>query len=369
MKVLFLYPAVKNIPNGGLKNIYDYANRLVQDGINVTIAYAASFDSIDTTLKKRVKSVLKYIYLRLTIGKTGYTWYNKDHRIKECLIYTPKQNNLPEADAYIATAVCTAPYIHSLECNKVKLYYIQDYEKFIVNDDNFIKSTYRLSLHKIVISKWLQRIVRNQGQDSTLIPNGFDFNIFKLTIPIAKKDKYLVSMLYHINPRKDINTGLKAMELVKERIPQLKLVMFGAYEKPIWLKDWMTYYRTPSKEQHLMINNKAAIYVGCSQIEGWGLTIGEAMMCGQAVACTDNDGYLEMAVDGRNALVSHIGDSEALANNIVRLIEDDELRKNVAKKGYESIKAFDIEDSYKMFRNCIITDIEENEGKHHNDKL
>ena len=48
MKILFLYPLCKNIPNGGLKVIYDYANRLVQDGFKVGIAYAAYFDSIVT---------------------------------------------------------------------------------------------------------------------------------------------------------------------------------------------------------------------------------------------------------------------------------------------------------------------------------
>lgn len=49
-----------------------------------------------------------------------------------------------------------------------------------------------------------------------------------------------------------------------------------------------TLYKNPTPEQHLKINNESAIYLGCSKLEGWGLTVGEAMMCGQAVVCTDN---------------------------------------------------------------------------------
>lgn len=356
-KILFLYPAVKNIPNGGLKNVFDYSNMLANDGFDVTIAFASSFNSIDITFAKKLKSFLKFVYLKIAIGKSGYTWYKVDRRIKQIFVLKPSSETLPTSDVYIATAVCTAPYIDSLECNNAKYYYIQDYEKFIVSDDDFIQKTYRLPLHKIVISRWLKRLVEKEGQQCKLIPNGFDFNLYKVTIPIENKDRYTVSMLYHINPRKDIKTGIAALKKVKERIPQLKLIMFGAYDTPDFLEEWMTYYRTPSIEQHLQINNEAAIYVGCSQIEGWGLTVGEAMMCGQAVACTDNDGYKEMAVDGDNALLSPICDSDALADNITKLISDNQLRFKIAHRGVESIKSFDIQKSYKTFRNYITSSI------------
>lgn len=88
-------------------------------------------------------------------------------------------------------------------------------------------------------------------------------------------------------------------------------------------------------------------------MEGWGLTIGEAMMCGQAVVCTDNKGYLEMAKDGYNALVAPVGDSQTLANNIVRLITDDNLRYQIASNGLTYIRQFDIEESYRKLKNIL----------------
>ena len=147
--------------------------------------------------------------------------------------------------------------------------------------------------------------------------------------------------------------GMKAMEIAKAEIPELRLIMFGAYPKPMDLPNWVMYYRQPSKEVHLEINNKAAIYIGSSNMEGWGLTVGEAMMCGQAVACTDIDGYKEMAIDGVNALLSPVGDSLTLAKNIMKLVNDDSLRLSLARKGLETMKKFELDNSYQKFRNCI----------------
>ena len=99
--------------------------------------------------------------------------------------------------------------------------------------------------------------------------------------------------------------------------------------------------------------NDSAIYVGPSCVEGWGLTIGEAMICGCAVACTNNKGYLEMAKNDETALVSPVGDEEALANNILRLIEDEELRYKIASNAKLFIRQFDIDEMYQKFKRCL----------------
>lgn len=99
--------------------------------------------------------------------------------------------------------------------------------------------------------------------------------------------------------------------------------------------------------------NNAAIYVGSSQVEGWGLTVGEAMQCGCAVVCTDNKGYLEMAKDGVTALVSPVKDPQALAGNIIKLIEDNQLRYKIAQCGYNYIQRLNIFNSYKLLKRTL----------------
>lgn len=352
-KILFLLPIGPNIPMGGVKVIYDYCCRFVDDGYDITIIYAAYFKSTDKKLSRKIKSVAKYIYAKLFF-RNGYSWYKKPPKITERFIWEIN-NNISDYDAYIATTVNTAPYLANLNVNHSKKYYfIQGFENFVVADEQFVKWTYRLPLKKIVISKWLSKIVEKEGQKCVIIPNGFNPKKYYQTIPFDKKDKYLISMLYHVNTNKDVNVGMKAVELAKKEIPELKLVLFGAYPKPKNLPEWVSYCQNPTAEKHLLLNNMAAIYLGCSRVEGWGLTIGEAMMCGQAVVCTDNDGYLEMAENRKNALVSNVGDSEALAANIILLVKDDELRIKLAKKGMEDIKKFNFDTSYDILKKFVI---------------
>ena len=77
-------------------------------------------------------------------------------------------------------------------------------------------------------------------------------------------------------------------------LPSLEVDLFGVPSAPANLPDWMHYYQTPNKETHNLLYNRAAIYLAPSVIEGWGLTVGEAMMCGQAVVCSDIRGFREI---------------------------------------------------------------------------
>lgn len=160
-------------------------------------------------------------------------------------------------------------------------------------------------------------------------------------------------MVYSPIVRKGCEYGIEAINIAKKKYPQLQVTFFGTSVRPTDLPAWIEYFQSPDIEKHIQINNEAAIFVGSSIQEGWGLPVGEAMACGQAVVCTENPGYLEMAIDEVNALVSPIRDAQKMADNIIRLIEDDKLRYRIAQQGYEHIQQFSIESSYRKFKAAI----------------
>lgn len=210
----------------------------------------------------------------------------------------------------------------------------------------------------MTISNWLNKIVKRADANSAIIPNGFDFSKFNLKIPIDQKDKYSITTMYHLSDNKGCVYSYEALRLVKERYPQLKVLLFGAVAPVKTLPDWYEFYHMPSAKLHNEIYNRSAIYIASSLSEGWGLTIGEAMACGAAIACTDIDGFKEMVDDDVNALLSPVKNPEAMAKNIIRLIEDDELRFRLAKAGSESIKQFRWEDSYDKFKRVIESNLD-----------
>lgn len=352
--LVILYPAVRNVPNGGLKVVYDYANRLANDGYEISIVYASFFSDNDKGVKGKIKSLMKYIYQIGYRKNKGCAWYKLHPNITEKYVWEYNHSNVPSGNYVLATAVTTAKYANNLQGFEKKLYIIQGFESFIADSEEYIYETYKLPLVKIAISGWIKELVDQYSPSpSELVVNGFNSKKFYLTTPVQSKNKHMVSMLYHTRPAKGTPTAFEALKLVKQKIPDLEVNMFGVYNAPKDLPDWIHYTQNPTDKQHLDINNQSAIYLGCSIMEGWGLTVGEAMMCGQAVVCTDNKGYLEMAKDGYNALVAPVGDAQALADNIVRLMSDDKLRCQIASNGLSSIKQFDIEESYRKFKNIL----------------
>ena len=347
--VLFLMPTFGSQPIGGYKIIFEYANRLASDGYRVSIAYAGII--LKNFLRKSFKEKIKTVKLLIRgfHGKTARIWFPLNNSIVELFPLTLNYSQELKADIYIATACLTAKYAASYPQGK-KYYFIQGYETWDMSEKE-LDQTYSLPLKKIVVSNWLHDLLTSRGYDSTIIKNGFDFNEFHLTVPIEEKMPRSISVMYHQAPVKGFQTALKALDMVRARY-DISVTAFGMkLEEP--LPTWIKFVETPSPEEHLRINNQSSIYLTASFSEGWGLTIGEAMMCGQAVVCTATKGFLEMAVNQRNALISPIGDHEALAQSLIALIEDDELRQRIARQGLEDIKRFNLEESYYQFKKMI----------------
>lgn len=350
--ITFIFPHPVDGPTGGYKVVYEYANRLVADGHKVNIVYSGSLFWRKKSLYFKLTNCVRYIQM-LIKGYGCRKWFDLDKRVKEHLTFSLNYRHVPKSDIYICTSPYTAMYAKDYP-TKNKYYFIQGYENWGAVTDEKLRETYHYPLKKIVISRWLQEIIENEEKEKcTLIYNGFNFNDFREEIKISDKDKHCVTMLYHTIELKGVKYGLEALEIVKKQIPQLRANLFGTPTTPAGLPDWITYNQQPSKEKLNEIYNNGAIFIGTSNIEGWGLPIGEAMICGAAVACTNNNGYLEMAKDGETALVSPIKDAQALANNIIRLIKDDELRHRIARNGNEFIKQFKWDRSYSKLKETL----------------
>ena len=340
-------------PGGGMKIILEYANRLVKDGHDVTIAYPATLNWKKRDLTYKLKSIYHY-FLHEIKGWKCNRWFKLDPRVKEVHTISLNYRDIPKSDIYIATEARTAPYVASYPVDKSrKFYFIQGYENWVMSDRE-VRSTYHLELNKITIADWLKKIIsEEENQDCTVVKNSFDFEYFQATIPIEQRNPLVLGTLYNTAELKDFKTTYKAIEIVHDRYPSVTVLVFGTTERPEHLPEYYKYYQSPNKVRHNEIYNEAAIFIGSSKLEGWGLTIGEAMICGASVACTDIPGYREMSIPEETALVSPIEDYEALAENIIRLIENDQLRYSIAKTGNKFIQQFKWENAFPKFKKAL----------------
>lgn len=364
MKIVALFPGPALGPIGGYKVLLEYLSRLADEGHQVTACYAGSIYYARKPLKYKLSGVVRYLQ-RLTWGYSYRRWLpSMCGRLRERLTFSLCYRHVPKnADRYIATSPYTADYLeHYPVPPERKYYFIQDREDWGAGLRQIVDDTYHMCMNKVVVSHWLQDMLRFQyGEPSELVPNSFDIGSIRLTEPIETRTAPVVAMLWHDMQRKDCDTGIDAIRLAAREVPDLKVEMFGAPARPDDviaglgpdLAGRVSYTRNAMREQVCDILNRASVFIGTSRTEGWGLTVGEAMICGAAVACTDCKGYLEMARDGENALVSPVGDAPALAGNMVRLLTDAPLRITLATRAAHDLRRFDPESSFTLFKRAL----------------
>lgn len=349
MKINFVLPSPTLKIAGGYKMVYEYSNRLVLRGHEVTIIY----DSRKGKNSKSIPAVLAY-FSRLFIGNRGPSWFDLNKKVKKKVVFEINNKNIPCADVIIATAADTAFDVKNLDDSKGRKYYfIQDYENWNLTDHE-VKTTYRLGMKNIVIAKWLKDIVDKESlAESSYIPNGIDFDVFNVTNSIEKRNSKSIAMLYHHDARKDAKKGLEIILAVKQQYPDLKVKLFGVPERPENLPSDIDYIQKANQKELKKLYNESAIFLCSSLVEGFGLTGAESMACGCALVSTDCQGVMEYAQHNLNALISPVGDYDLLYNNIVCLIENNNLRIQLALNGNRTIKDLSWDESVDKFERAL----------------
>lgn len=344
MNITFVVPSAGVRPVGGIKVVYEYANYLVGRGHSVIIVHPAIL-GIDTHWSNMPKKWVRYVQRMIDKSYIPSSWFNIDKRIKMQWVLSLKEINIPDADFVIATAWQTAEWVHSYGPEKgVKYYLIHDYEHYMTADSETrerIGATYKGDIHNIVTSPAGVEMLRICGAEvDAYIPNGIDFDTFKLKTDFESAERRAIGFPSRPEEFKGTRDAVAALDNVREKFgDNIPVWSFGG-PKPDYLPSWISYYERPSDELLCNLYNSSAIFVTASHYEGWGLPGAEAMACGAALVSTEHGGVRAYAEHGRTALLSTPKDIDALVENIRRLLENPNLRQNMAQAGYQHIQQF-----------------------------
>lgn len=350
MKVNFLLPHFGIRPTGGFKIVYEYANYLAEQGYEINIVHGQFINNTKQRMITCTKECIK-----LFLKKKNWIHINKNIK----LIYVPKlkEKYIPNADVTIATAWQTADILEKLGAKKgKKLYLIQHYEVWN-GDKEEVDNTWKVKgIHKILISKWLMQIAKDMNipsNDITYIPNALDHNKFKVLNDIENREM-VISMMYSEIDWKGGAEGIEALKIVKEKFPEVKVLLFGKMPRTNKIPEWVEYHENPLQNVIVEeIYNKSSIFLCPSWFEGWGLPPMEAMACGAAVVTTDNGGVSDFAINNETALVCEPKDVNQMSSLLIKLVEDKELRIKLAKEGEKYVQNFTWEKSFKKFEEVI----------------
>lgn len=404
MKITFLLNQMHT--GGGVRVVFEYANRLQKKNHQVSIVYPA----IDLARLKRLPFGAFVVELvALCVQNTIRRGHQQPFDTASLLIKVPVlyprfmkliERSIPDADVIVATAWETTYAVNELGADKgEKFYFVQSYEiwdlwnetacwkaarklkrgdekcslamaavtpekKSLKKSKELADRAFKLPLKKITIAEWLRHLIEDKFGEHVegVIPNGVNFEIFFKEGSHREESREVnVLMPYRPAKFKGFQDGLDAFERIRMRHPNAHFEVFGIRPRVVGrlrkLPEWIDFHHIKSDAQLRALYNKAHIFVLPSWIEGFPLPPMEAMACGCAVVTTDAGGVSDYLRNGETALIVPIQDPAALAQSVCKLIEDEGERRRVAKNGYSLIKQFTWEKSTQRLIEFINRDI------------
>jgi len=182
-----------------------------------------------------------------------------------------------------------------------------------------------------------------------IIPNGIDPTVFHPDVPPppgwagrggGDDDRPTILFLGRFDRRNNFPTLYHAFRRVRSRRRQARVVAVG--DGPL-RQQWrgvaggdpdVTFTGPVPGEHRPGYYAHSSIYA-CPTITGasFGITLLESMAVGTPVACSDITGFRNVVRHGREALLSPAEDAAALADSLVRLLDDPDLRARLGHAG------------------------------------
>lgn len=225
------------------------------------------------------------------------------------------------------------------------------------------------------------------GSESTkkeLVATGMSSNVISvvhhgthiLTVPstIKKEEVPTVIFLGRVTKDKGIEDALEVFSKIKTNISDVQLWIAGGEEKKGTLaellnqfsdkdREAITYFGFVDEKKKFELFKKSWILIHPSIKEGWGLTVIEAASQGTPTIGYEVAGLIDSVQNGKTGLLTKPGDTEALANSAILLLNDKTLYKNLSKNAVQWSGQFTWETSTRKSWD-ILTKVHEHNTKH-----
>lgn len=294
--------------------------RLGFDEIELSLSLKRIFGALKRMLK--IRSFIKKRKLDVLIGMSfAMTWYTVVATIftKTKSVGTERNN----------------PYKY--KATKINTFLRKFFYKFC---NGYIFQTKKASLF------FTDKLRKND----TVIPNAiFNENAYKLTPP-EEREK-LICAVGRLNKQKRFDILIDAFASISKKIPDYKMIIFGEGElrndlesriKELSLQDRVILPGT--NPEAVKIVNRASVFVLSSDLEGMPNVLMEAMAMGVPCVSTRCDmGPEELIESGENGILVEVGNTQQIADSILKIINNDELADKLSNNARELLKTHSIE--------------------------
>ena len=215
---------------------------------------------------------------------------------------------------------------------------------------SFVKKTISLSLGALVLGERLKMDVDKYIPSKRLfvLPNAIaDIELENLKFDCNCQEVVKIVFLSNLEPSKGPMEFLKMAKSLVEKRKDVKFILAGPKISEPFQKKIINYIRKEglsdfiempggiygTEKEKFFHESDIFVFPTYYDLEAFPLVNLEAMRAGLPVVSSDEGSIPEMVIDGLNGYIVDPKNEEQLADRVLRLIEDSELRSNMGKAG------------------------------------
>lgn len=197
-----------------------------------------------------------------------------------------------------------------------------------------------------------------------VIHNGVDPRVFAADHPLpAPRPNPTVVTVARVDPVKDIETLIRAAFIVRQRVPNVRFVVYGNVSASAYYEKCLALRQSLGLDQAVIFAGHTSDVVSAyrsgdvvalsSVSEGFPFSVIEAMMAGKAIVATDVGGVRE-ALEGCGVLVRPRRPGE-MAAALTRLLQDEKSRADMGEEARNrALTYFSISRTVELYRQSYI---------------
>jgi glycosyltransferase involved in cell wall biosynthesis len=198
----------------------------------------------------------------------------------------------------------------------------------------------------VVPSGYLRDVFREFGLHAQVVPNIIDLGQFSFRLRQPFRPRLVCTRGFH--PYYCVDVVVKAFAEVQRSYPDSTLDLVGGGPTEPEIRELVRALGLSNVEFSGVISrqqigghyDRADIFINASQLDNMPVSVLEAFLSGTPVITTSPEGMDYIVDQGRTGLLSPPGDAHALAMNVLRVLEDQELANHLAYNAHQESERY-----------------------------
>lgn len=221
-------------------------------------------------------------------------------------------------------------------------------EAFLARSAPQVLPSLRRASVLVVPSGFLGGVFGKFGLTTEIVPNIVDLARFRRSEPQDREAARII-VTRNLEPIYDNATAIRAFALVRQRFASASLTIAGSGPERLALEDLarqlgvadaVAFPGRLDRDGMAGLYRRAAIALNPSKVDNMPNSVLEALACGVPVVSTDVGGVPYIVRDGVTALLVPPSNPEAMANAIMRLLDQPELADSLRQAGLREAQKY-----------------------------